>query len=390
MKFNGKAQVEMQFNWIFVLIVGVIILSFFVVIAMRQKGASEQQVNIGFFTNFETAVSGVSAVEGKTLLFEIPSMDLRYDCTLGCDCAAYAGLSRAKAQSSMFRFAERIIFSPNRIKGNNLLTWSKDWSYPYKITNFLLMTSPEVKYLIEDTPLGNQLFKDLPPSSIDVEQAPTKAFDKQFFTPNTEIKNITGNYKVKFVFTDTDPTDPAKFTIPSQLYDLPNSDVTAIKIEKAEADSHEMIVFYEKNDNNLFEERGKSYLFGEATRFAAIFAEDMNAYSCMMNKAFKAFNTVSKVYNEKLNIYFDEIFSGTPCTSIDDCGVREFCTAELKCQHQCAIHYIDTYISQLARDTGNFDFSKLQHLTAISISSNAKSVSQQNENAIKDSCPHIY
>lgn len=371
-----RGQVEVQFNWIFVLIVGVIILSFFIVLAMRQKEASEQNINIGFFVNFEKAVSGVSAVEGKTLLFEIPAMDLRYDCTSACDCAAYAGLSRAKTQSKLFRFDERIIFSPNRIKGNNLLTWSKDWSYPFRITNFLLMTSPEVKYLIEDSSLGRQLFKDLPPPSIEVEQVPRRAFDKQLFTANDlVIENITGNYKVKFVFTDTDPTDTTKFSIPLVLYDLDNSDVTAVRIKKA-AGSPEVVVFYQKK-GGAFEKVGESYLFGEATRFAAIFAEDLNTYTCTMNKALKTFNMVSNVYSEKMDIYLDyfkDLKEQIPPNP----------------EGRCTIHYLTSTVGDIPFLTEDFDFEIQNDKLATDIAERANSISQQNENAIQDSCPHIY
>ncbi len=361
---NKKAQVEVQFNWIFILIVGAIILSFFVTIAVRQKGISEQEINIAFFTNFEKALSGIAAVEGKMLLFEVPKMDLRYDCTPGCDCAAYAGTSRAKVVGgALFSFKDKIIFSPNSLKGNNLLTWSKDWSYPFRITNFLFMTSPEVKYLIEDTSHGKVLFENLPPIFIQKEQKEQRAFDKQLLTQEQiegqTIPGITGNYKVKFVFTETDPVT-TNFNIPTALKDLPNSDVTAIKIE------NEKVTFYQKNDLK-FEIIGESYLFGEATTYASIFAEDLNAYGCMMNRAMKSFNMVSRIYQEKQLQYF--IY---PVLEAKD----------------CKIHYVGTAISNLIKILDDFNFKEQED--ASSITNNVLSFATQNDNALKDSCPHIY
>ncbi len=362
---RSKGQVEVQFNWIFILIVGAIILSFFVVIAMRQKQASESSINVGFFVNFEKALSGISAVQGKTLLFEVPNMDLNYECTQSCDCVAYAGTSRARASAS-FNMRDKIIFSPSKLKGNNLLTMSRDWSYPFRITNFLFITSPEVKYLIEDTSLGNSLYNMLPQTFLKVEQAEQRAFDKQLFKPDETIENITGNYKIKFVFTDSKPED---FTIPGEIINLPSRDVTAIYIERVSG-SPEKVRFYEKDsaDKTKFRETGVSYLFGEATQFGAIFSEDLNAYACMMNKAFKIYSMIARVYEKKQNLYYGDV-------------------------PECRINYVGTYMIGIFTDALSMDFKNQlgeKDSVALNLSNNARSVSIQNDNAIKASCPQIY
>ena len=363
---KNKAQVEVQFNWIFILIVGAIILSFFVVIAMRQKQASESSINVGFFVNFEKALSGISAVQGKTLLFEVPNMDLNYECTSGCDCAAYAGVSRARASAS-FNMRDKIIFSPNKLKGNNLLTMSRDWSYPFRITNLLFITSPQVKYLIEDTPVGNSLYNSLPQTFLKVEQTEQRSFDKQLFKPSEKIESITGNYKLKFVFTESKPEE---FAIPDEVADLPSKDVTAIFIEKVSGAS-EKVRFYEKDstDKTKFRETGVSYLFGEATQFGAIFAEDLNAYACMMNKAFKKYEMVARVYEIKQKLYY------------------------IDAPQNCRINYVTSYMDRVVSAVPNMDFKNQlgeKDGSALNITNNARSISLQNDNAIKAGCPQIY
>jgi len=358
-----KGQVEVQFNWIFVLIVGAIILTFFVTIAARQKGASEQQIRIDFMINFEKALGGISAVEGKKLLFEVPNMNLRYDCTSSCDCAAYVGESRAKTQA-FFSMGDKIIFSPNRLKGNFLMTASEDWSYPFKVTNFIYITSPEVKYLIEDTPKGKIIMKNLPDNSMLYEQKEHKAFDKQLFNFSDEIKKITGNYKVKFVFLENNPITE-NFIIPSDLQGLADTDVTAVKFDLLKP---EKVIFYQKNGNE-FKEIGKSYLFGTATELGAIFAEDMNSYSCMMNKALKSYSMVSLVYAGKMELY-----------STENLGIDS----------RCKINYVSSSIDSLNQLTDKFNFKLSMDTEAETISKNADTILKQNENAMEDSCPHIY
>lgn len=385
-----KGQVEVQFNWIFILIAGAIILGFFVSIAVKQQGVSEQKVSTQFFTQFEAVVTSSSVTQGIAQSFPVPKMDLRYDCTSACDCAAYAG-TRINPQSSLFRLNDRIIFSPNRLQGTDLVTLSKEWEFPFRVTNFFYMTSAEAKYLIEQSTQGESLFDELPPPVIEVGQQPRKGLDKDFFTAedienNVQLPGITGNYKVKFVFTESTPT-----IVPSEIQDLDNSDVTAIKIDA------NTVTFYEKNDGGLFEEKSSSYLFGDATVIGAIFAEDSNAYNCMMERAFISLNFVARTYREKQELYAactlpqGEISfpDDSKCPSKDKIGFTPISS-------RCLINYFDAALSNIIDITENngirltnFNFNQPEQ-PAANLRGATLTLSQQNSNALDESCPHIY
>ncbi len=360
---NNKGQVEVQFNWIFVLIVGAIILGFFVTIAVKQKTASEQQINIDFFTNFEKALTGIASVQGKTSLYQVPNMELRYDCTETCDCAAYAGTSRANAVV-LFSTTDKIIFSPNRLKGNSLLTQSKAWSFPFRVTNFLFMTSPEIKYLIEDTDKGKEIYDGLPPIFVEENGIQERAFDKQLFTDS--IEGVSGNYKVKFVFTDKDPTT---FPLPKQITDLSDSDVSAVKFTND--NGTDSVTFYQKK-GEFFSEIGKSYLFGKETEFASIFSEDLNSYSCMMQRSFKILGIVSSIYDKKK--YELNLITNSQNTQFLG----------------CAIHYADTALNDISLSANAFDFKNPDPAEPLSLTQDEKSAENQNLDSIKASCPNIY
>ncbi len=383
MKPTTKGQVEVQFNWIFVLIVGAIILGFFISIVVKQKQSSEQTISIDFFTSFEKALSGISAVEGKTQRFEIPNINLHYDCTVSCDCAAYAGTSRAKALIRPFSFNDKIIFSPNSLKGNALLVLSKDWEYPFRVTNFLYLTSPEVKYLVENSVRGQILLDDLPPLVIEEEQAQQRALDKQIFDPRnpSQIENIEGNYKVKFVFTDFNPID---FDIPTALESLPDSDVTAIKFVPAGVQEAQRVIFYQKKGAS-FEERGASYLLGDATEFAAVFAEDANAYSCMMNRAIKKLNFVSQVYRQKQLNY-------TSNMTVPLAQLEQLVDEHAKfLNNNCPVYYVTDPIDSIIADVKDIDFSKTgSDEQIIDLTKNIQRFKLQNDNALQSSCPQVY
>ena len=383
MKPTKRGQVEVQFNWIFILIAGAIILGFFVTIAVRQQGVSEQKVSTKFFTQFEAVVTSSSVTQGIAQSFPVPKMDLRYDCTSACDCAAYAG-TRIKPLSSLFRLNDRIIFSPNRLKGTDLITLSKEWEFPFRVTNFFYMTSAEAKYMIEESSQGDRLFEELPPPVIEVGQQPRRGLDKDFFTAtdienNAQIPGITGNYKVKFVFIDSTPT-----IVPFEIRNLDNSDVTAIKIDS------DTVTFYEKNDAGLFEEKSSSYLFGDATVIGAIFAEDSNAYNCMMERAFNTLNFVAQTYRQKQEFYtccIDKNIGSSVCADSNGDPICPHLSNPIA--NRCEINYFDASISSIIDITENFNFNQLEQ-PASTLRGATVSLSQQNSNALDESCPHIY
>lgn len=359
------------------MIAGAIILTFFVSIALKQKTVSETQLSADFFKQFELAVSGITAMQDKQLLFQIPSMDLRYDCTTDCYCGAYAGTRAKPVSGKIFELDNRITFSPGRLKGNYLLTWSLSWEYPYRITNFFIMTSPEVKYLIEDTPRGREIYENLPPKTmiINFGEPPQRAIDKQLFnnTPTTPLSslNVAGNYKVKFIFTKTE-SDPSKYDI-TALKSLPNADVTAIKLIPKSAQSPEQVIFYKKNSSATLKESGKTYILGDASRFGAVFAEDFNSYSCMMNKASRILSGVSDVLATKNDLYLE--ISSNPTYSQKDCG----------------IHYGSSPYRSLSASASTVDFFKVSSAEDIrGMDKNILSIAYQNEQALQSSCPQIY
>lgn len=362
---KNKGQVEVQFNWIFILIVGAIILAFFASIALTQKKGAEQGVKITFLTQFDRALSGIAAVEGKTLLFDVPNMDVHYDCT-ACDCVLYVGQSRAKPDVTPLPVSDKIVFAPNSLKGNSLLASSKEWDFPFKTSNFLLLTSPEIKYLVETGVEGDALYDELPPQFLDKETQKQSAFDKDRFDPlSANLQGITGNYKIKFVFLTS---DPEIYHIPSQALSLPDSDVTAVKLDVA----HNKVTFYEKRGSTqgtTFTNIGDSYLFGEATVFGAVIAEDKTTYTCMMDKAFNRLTEVAKVYAQKQKFYSNSTQLGIT-------------------RPDCKINYFPDAITSFISKASLFKFADQNQ--DISIVLDAQSITTQNRHTLENSCPQIY
>lgn len=135
---NKKGVVEVQFNWVFIVIIGAVILIFFVSMSMKQKGVSEQKLSVTIAEHMKTILTSAEVTEKSVNLITVPGKDIKYDCGSGF------------SVSSMASFSPRIIFTPSLLKSQSqkLITWSLDWNVPFRVANFLYVTSPEVLYIL--------------------------------------------------------------------------------------------------------------------------------------------------------------------------------------------------------------------------------------------------
>ena len=281
---SKKGAISIQFNWIFILIAGAVILLFFFSIVEWQKKASESRMNVAVLTNLDAIFTGAKTTESSTNIVTIPNSEI------GLDCNNYF------MESIHEEIRGKIIFSPDLIKGTRILTHTLSWNAPFKVTNLLYLTSPQIRYiLVEDAgmpPSRNLLLdinKSLPPKYMKIEGKPEIAMNKEVwnkFSLNVQDEN---NYKIKFIFFNTNHTDLAL----TNLANMPNEEVTAIEIKEPNE-----INFYQK-DGSTFSYKGTSYYLGKEAIIAAIFAEDNEMYNCSIKKAFKQLSITSNIYHNR-------------------------------------------------------------------------------------------
>ncbi|MBU0461982.1 MAG: hypothetical protein KJ574_05330, partial [Nanoarchaeota archaeon] len=141
---------EAQFNWIFILIVGAIIIAFFTLIVIKQKSASEVKVSSVLTKQLNTIFVGARVSSGTVQEIPTPNFAVRFTCN-----DYYIG---AVSQ----RLGNRVLFAPENLEGNMIITWTLDWSVPYKVTTFLYVTNPKTRYLlVRVSGVDEQAFKQL-------------------------------------------------------------------------------------------------------------------------------------------------------------------------------------------------------------------------------------
>jgi len=279
-----RGQVEIQFNWVFVLIVGAIILAFFIAIVMKGKDLSAKSTGAKLSFDIETITTGASVSKGTAQIINIPNLGLEFTST--DDCLREYSIGGATRQ-----YRDKVIFAPTRIEGTQLLAWTIDWSLPYRITNFLFYSSPYMRYIIVakqlNVPEWNQAKKI------------NQSLPEEMYKELVDIDSIGSiadnkNYKVRLVFFNT------AVSLPPNLMNMKTKDLTALLVTSISGNDEEYdITFYKVQGTTFQSEYPITKAIGRASLYGAIFAEDYYMYKCNMQDAFKKMDFITRIINNR-------------------------------------------------------------------------------------------
>ncbi len=323
-----RAEISVQFNWIFVTLVGALILLFFANIIYTQQKLSLSKISATVLNDIDAISSGAEVSRGTVQVISIPNLDLGFSCSETCACAY-------SLTGTQVAFGDKIMYAPDTIKGRRITAWTYDWSMPYRVSNMLYMTSPDARYIIVDDlngDLAEYVNSTLPPRTMLMEGNEEIIFNKELIVPE-DLPGIRekNNYKVKIIgfqddsaSSDSECQDPSSFNptcdVPEELQGMGDAYVTAVKIVGTK-DIGEAI-FYKKRgsswSNNPGEMKIVPYL-GEAMLFAAIFAEDAEMYRCGAEKLIEKMTYVNNVYVERTKGLRAKAMPPPGCTPPSDC-----------------------------------------------------------------------
>lgn len=299
---SKKAFVEAQFNWIFIIIAGGMILLFFFSVVNKQKEVSDIKITGTIRSDLRAILTGSKVSTGTASLIDTSEIKLSYD----CNGYSIGKLSPIRPKNS---------FSPSLIKGYGLMAWALDWNMPYRVTNFLYFTSNQIRYIIVDDSgnFAEQLNETFPPREIIQNEKVKILIDREFVSDLGTVKD-RNNYKVRFIFFNQDPLGGLL-----DLINMKDKDVTAIQISPGSSDlfGYGTIQFFEKSDNNWGTSKGTSYYIGKASLIGAVFTDEIETYNCNMKRAFEDLSIVSSIYinrTKTLKDFYNHIGSicGTP------------------------------------------------------------------------------
>ena len=296
-----KAQLGIHFHWIFVLIAGAIILTFFVTIVVKQKDISEQRIAGKAVTGLDQIFTAAGVTEDTLNIIEIPKLEIEFF----CDKEGYSAYTIRKTSIPDILTPTDIIFSPDLIKGDSLMIWTLAWSMPYRVDNFVMITSPEIRYIItydeEKDYEASVIFDDIPDQ-----------INKEYMSLQ-ELTNIEDmdNYKIKIIYVTSPQSDELSLNLPGWTE---KQDISLLII------TENYIQFYEPADS-WFESDYTVDAFSIRQQFpedakdpmvyGAVFAENTEMYACAMKKAFKKLEIISKIYEKRVE-YLKNFYESLP------------------------------------------------------------------------------
>ena len=261
-----KGVIEIQLNWIYIAIVGGIILLIFINIGLTMNKNSKNSLEYEIINYIDEIIVNMQGNENAEGSLDIPDMSIQVK---GDVCHYY---SIGKSQGSI-EFIP--LFSPSIIK-NKVISYSLAWDMPFRASYFLYLTSPEAAYVF----VNNDIIDEMP------------RYMKKFKVEHTADFNNQNYYKIRFVYLNSEP-DSFSMSV-DRL-----KDATAVKIEQSGAGGK--IKYYAKNGAswNFIEEI--SY-FDKPTLIAGIYSEDKVSYECNLVKAFERLNKISTVLKERVSM----------------------------------------------------------------------------------------
>ncbi len=270
--FNKKGF-ELQFHWIFIMIAGALILAFFFSVAYKQRAYSQEKLELTLATDIENIFTGAIISRGTAQRLPVPPQGIVFECLTGCNC-------RFRIDRAAKSFGDKAMFAPELLSDQDITVWALELKLPYRVTNFLYLTNPNIKYyfVYNDEPESTQFLKQL-----------TKNIPPLISYENITLQELTSlqaeDYQhTKFVFLNVDP--------PTLDDSFRKESAGAIKIDL------EGIAFYEKEGVNFNRVKYLGYI-GLPSLYAAMFAQDYVMYECGLRTAFRRLSYVSFLYAER-------------------------------------------------------------------------------------------
>ena len=298
-----KAQIQVTFSWVYILIAGAVILLFFIGLVVKQKAVSEENLATDVVRVMESILTGAGVSE-KTKNFVDISGLADYTLFFGCDEGSSSFGIKDRGKPSQNNIDP--IFAPSEIKDTQLVLWSLPYNLPFKVIDFTFVTSPKTKYYF----LGNNHF-------IDEFINSTQGFSN--IERIDDISEIDPQRNFQFRIIDFSGGLFVREGIPENLRLVDDDKLTAITFTGAN-----QVDYYQKLSGGwrkLNQEPVRIVsLPGErdAAKYAVIFSGNDKTYKCNMQKAFTRLKYVLEVYQSKLE-EMEQYYEADPELAVGEC-----------------------------------------------------------------------
>ena len=268
-----KAQIEVSFNWIFVLLAGFGILMFFYMIINAQTEQSQEQLSRTITQRMGSIFESIQSSPNVAQEHQRISFELDFTCTNGVH-----EFRRGGASTSAY-LENSVIFTPSTVGDSPLFTLTQRLSLPYIVTPVLFLSDEKTHYRFNDLPvIYNSLDNIFSKSQGDIEGE---------FNPS--------QYRQVIYVKD-------KNSIVSDEYGNLPSNVKIIKV-----DTNNQKVFFENNQNLTY--------FSNEMLLGAIITGNYDLAKCNFDKINQTYNRITELVKIRMSKINDTLDLGN-CRNI--------------------------------------------------------------------------
>ena len=293
--YMKKAQIQMQFNWIYIAVVGAIILIAGLSIVPKIKKSATDSFNYDAKSYIDLILKNIQLNPKAQTTTELSGVEIKFDCE------SYTIDEISTPLSS-------IVFSPDKISGK-MLGYSQYFEHPFKAELFGFVTSSNIKYVLKDSDFIQLINESLPNNM-------NKVIVQDYKESNNE------NYdKIRYIVLDTVPSiselgnldglkDEDVSVLVINIMDTLNSPELKSRfngffLEEQEKSKWNIfgfgtITYYKKQDNK-FVKQGEIHFLDEASFIAAIYSESPQRHNCGMEKGFQKYSLSSAIKLNRIN-----------------------------------------------------------------------------------------
>lgn len=285
-----RGQIELTFNWIYVLIAGAVILLFFVGLVVKQKAVSEERLNTELVRVIESILGGAAVAEKTKNVVDTAGLA---DYTLYFQCED--GVSEYGIKDSSARAEDMInpLFTPAEIRATSLITWSLPYTFPFKVIDLLIISSSNTQYYVLDSSTVGAPF-------------------------TIEFLNATEGFNIEWI-TKLEEADPGKNS-PTRFIDVAGNFVqdgasVPASFQDVRDERLTAVAFVGEHQLNYFQKKGMQWKKlnaqpipiisispeRDAAKYAALFAADGEQYRCNLRKAFTRLQYLGELYLLKIS-----------------------------------------------------------------------------------------
>lgn len=287
-----KGIIEVQFNWIFVLIAGVVIMLFFVNLVYKQADISRGQACSEVLNQLKPILTASESTERTVNEFNLGGQIISV--------APYEFQCGSNSQG----LGKRSLFSIKELD-KEVITYSLSWNIPFKVINFLYVSSLNYEYYFVDQPV----LDEIPP---------------EFLMYSSSLEDIPFNNRngVRLIYFDGDMD--SSLVGPITKYN--DEKITALNIKSEEPYNYGVVEFYNVINDN-FIKSGESYFYGRPMLIGAIVTNDIEIYDQMSKNSFEKASLISDIYLERTQDLVDSS-SNVNCRALYNSLVTDFRTVK--------------------------------------------------------------